>query len=484
MGGRCCKCSSFCCRRDLAGLSENDDLTTQKRLLGNIPLYSVNIDNPEKCRLAICRLSDFRYKEKIGYGRFGVVYRVLERRTSRSLAMKEVPKKQDIYRNEPRLEREHVIMSKLKSPWLVEMYQCYETYNKRLMLLQFLPGPTFAQLTRNKTIPPFTIKIYAAQMLMAVLAVHSHGYIHRDIKMANFLLDIYGNVKLCDFGSCIRFLPVNIARKVFPSNEDYAQAPTEDVVDARQVLIEELQYRPCIPHGTSHYCAPEVICQATWAPFRDTYTYMCDYWSLGVCLYYLMYRKLPFYSGYRVQVPSLIMHWQKTLKFPKSKTVPQEAVDLLRGLLRDDTDRLGKMGVHEISTHPYFKGFQWSDMGEVESNNDWDLEAHLAVVKTETSSKICDESPMIKSLMSLSLTNPSPGRNSPDEVSQSVHFNDTIVKKREPNPAQPFPVTCALAVLNDHRRMNRSPKSRSDSQTIPSIRVIPENGVPGNDSAC
>ena len=102
----------------------------------------------------------------------------------------------------------------MKSRWLVEMFQCYETHHKRCMLLQFLPGPSLVQLVKSKAPSPHSVKHYAAEMLLAMNAVHSHGYIHRDIKLANFMLDHYGHVKLCDFGSCIRFLPADIAKKV------------------------------------------------------------------------------------------------------------------------------------------------------------------------------------------------------------------------------------------------------------------------------
>lgn len=102
MGCQCCKTNEA-----------NVNKLARKKLLSQILLYAVDINNPDKYRLAICRLSDFKYKEMIGYGRMGEVYRVVERRTSRSLAMKEVPKKHEIYRLEPRLEKEYVIMSKV-----------------------------------------------------------------------------------------------------------------------------------------------------------------------------------------------------------------------------------------------------------------------------------------------------------------------------------------------------------------------------------
>ena len=102
MGCRCCKANV-----------DNANQLTQQKLFSQIYLCVADINNTEKSRLAVCRLSDFKYKEMIGYGRIGKVYRVVERRTSRTLAMKEVPKTHEIYRMEQRLEKEHVVMSKV-----------------------------------------------------------------------------------------------------------------------------------------------------------------------------------------------------------------------------------------------------------------------------------------------------------------------------------------------------------------------------------
>ena len=68
------------------------------------------------------------------------------------------------------------------------------------------------------------------------------------------------------------------------------------------------------------------------------------------------------------QVPSLILHCNKTLKFPKSKTIDEATVDLIRGLLRDETVRLGKNGIHEIVTHPFFSSINWQSMGIINTN--------------------------------------------------------------------------------------------------------------------
>ena len=93
--------------------------------------------------------------------------------------------------------------------------------------------------------------------------------------------------------------------QVFPIGDDKHDVPPESVIKARHALIQDLQYKPRVPHGTSYYCAPEVIRLATRTPCGSSYSYLCDYWSLGVCFYYLIFKKLPFFSDEKVQVQSI-----------------------------------------------------------------------------------------------------------------------------------------------------------------------------------
>lgn len=47
-------------------------------------------------------------------------------------------------------------------------------------------------------------KFYCAEIVLALNAIHSMGFVHRDVKPDNMLLDSYGHLKLADFGTCMR----------------------------------------------------------------------------------------------------------------------------------------------------------------------------------------------------------------------------------------------------------------------------------------
>ena len=59
-------------------------------------------------------------------------------------------------------------------------------------------------LMSNYEMPEEWVRFYTAELVLAVDAIHTMGYIHRDVKPDNMLLDGSGHLKLADFGTCVR----------------------------------------------------------------------------------------------------------------------------------------------------------------------------------------------------------------------------------------------------------------------------------------
>jgi len=98
------------------------------------------------------------------------------------------------------LKHEHMIGKDLKHPQVIEIYEIYFDYDLPFLALEFFRGKNIKQLLRND--PELITKHIGSvieQCAEGLEHLHGHGWVHRDVKPDNFLLDDDGNVKLIDF---------------------------------------------------------------------------------------------------------------------------------------------------------------------------------------------------------------------------------------------------------------------------------------------
>lgn len=63
----------------------------------------------------------------------------------------------------------------------------------------------------NYDVPEKWAMFYCAEVVLALDAIHSMGFVHRDVKPDNMLLDRHGHLKLADFGTCMKMGPVSFS---------------------------------------------------------------------------------------------------------------------------------------------------------------------------------------------------------------------------------------------------------------------------------
>jgi serine/threonine kinase 38 len=108
--------------------------------------------------------------------------------------------------------------------------------------------------------------------------------------------------------------------------------------------------------GTPDYIAPEVF-------GREGYSETVDWWSVGVILFEMLVGYPPFFSDEPKKTCQKILHWRKTLVIPHEANLSVSATDILKKLICDANDRLGKNGAPEIKNHPFFRGVDWDHIG-------------------------------------------------------------------------------------------------------------------------
>jgi serine/threonine kinase 38 len=138
----------------------------------------------------------------IGRGAFGEVRVCKVKDTGEIVAVKKMKKEEMHKKNQVlHVKAEQEVLSKADCPWIVELKYSFQDDDYLYLVMEYLPGGDLMSLLMAKDIiPENQAKLYAAEMVLAIEAVHNLKCIHRDIKPDNVLIGADGHIKLSDFG--------------------------------------------------------------------------------------------------------------------------------------------------------------------------------------------------------------------------------------------------------------------------------------------
>ena len=197
-------------------------------------------------------------------------------------------------------------------------------------------------------------------MSMAVQSVHDLGYIHRDLKPDNFLLDHNGHIKLTDLGLCKKVGLPDVTKLHATQGSEAAKAAGAMAAAAASGAKAKVKGGSVGRHrdrglaystvGTPDYIAPEVLSQGGYGK-------ECDWWSLGVILFECLVGYPPFYADEPMQTCRKIVNWRHTFVFPAEarQSLSAAAIDFVKRMVCDARDRIGRRhGLEEIKAHAWF----------------------------------------------------------------------------------------------------------------------------------
>jgi eukaryotic-like serine/threonine-protein kinase len=232
----------------------------------------------------------FEIGERLGKGAMGEVYRALDKRLKRSVALKRLSpslRSDPLYRK--RFQQEAERASAFSDAHAASVYDVIENEDELFLVMELVEGQTLRQ--RLQTIVPvnefLNIGIECAE---ALEAAHRCGLVHCDIKPENIMLSTSGQVKILDFG----------VAKHLPRSD---QSSTID--------------RSGASGGTPAYMSPEVL-------LERTPDHRADIFSLGVVLYEGLAGHHPFASASYVQTAHRILHEQATSLRVLNPKIPEE----------------------------------------------------------------------------------------------------------------------------------------------------------------
>lgn len=244
------------------------------------------------------KVGPYEIVSPLGSGGMGVVYKALDTKLGRLVALKFLRGDQrDDEAARARLLREAKNASALNHPSIATIYEVGETNTRGYIAMEFVEGRPLSEVIRSDSLAPETAIRYSLEISAALAHAHDHGIVHRDLKPANIMITERGYAKVLDFG---------LAKRI-----------TEADLSAATVSQEPLTQEGAIV-GTLQYMAPETLRGQPADPRTDL-------WALGAVLYEMVIGRAPFDGRTGYEISSAILR-ESPKSFPAHVPLRLQAV--------------------------------------------------------------------------------------------------------------------------------------------------------------
>lgn len=213
-------------------------------------------------------LREFQIGLKIGQGAFAIVRRAVHKETQFTIALKTYDKK-NLLEKEPQMavQREINTLSDLWHPNIMKLHEVIDQRTQVHLVMELCHGMSIYHMIKkqpNQRLPEDQCRPIFRQVVEGIAYMHKKGYVHRDLKLDNILIDpTTKTVKIIDFGFSLK-----------------------------SSSAEKLS----VYCGTPHYMDPDLVRKV---PYRGD---AADVWACGIILYIILVGKLPFFGEFEADL--------------------------------------------------------------------------------------------------------------------------------------------------------------------------------------
>ena len=270
----------------------------------------------------LINFEDLYYMKHLGMGQFGSVSLVHNNKFI--FAIKAILKHDANLKKKiaEYIISERRILLALDHPFIGKMVKSFKNDFFVFFLIEYINGITMNSLMKTLDFTEKETRFYIASLLLAIEYLHREKIVHRDIKPNNAMITSKGYIKLIDFGTA------------------------KFITDFTNTVI-----------GTPHYLSPEIL-------LGQGYSFSCDYWSIGVVAYEMIYKCYPF-GGHSKDVMEIYhdIMYSSGFTYPVNKPEYKNINILINGLLCKQVEKR-ICDIHKIKKMKVFEKFNWNQLLE------------------------------------------------------------------------------------------------------------------------
>ncbi len=252
------------------------------------------------------RIGRYEIIEELGRGAMSIVYKARDPNIARVVTLKVVRLDWETRskKSKKRLRQEAMSAGQLTHPNIVAVYDADEYRGEPFIVMEYLEGPTLAEVLKNLAPLPLERAVdIALQIGDALDYAHQCGVIHRDVNPSNIIILESGQVKVTDFG---------LAKLASASSSDASQSG--------------------VFHGTLDYASPEQI-------LGQEIDGRSDIFSLGVIIYEMLTSERPFQGKNITAVIQCILSEEPLPLTALGPHLPPELKNILAKAMAKDADQ-------------------------------------------------------------------------------------------------------------------------------------------------
>ena len=236
---------------------------------------------------------EYYFKYEIDRGKFGHVFLAKSNTEDKKYAIKLVQKKNQSL-EEYKINRNEIdifhLLQNIDHPNIVKCIDLFENESQIFFVFEYLPCGNLKKYLQDLKFFPAdynidTVLKLTKQLIEGAYFLHKYGIIHRDIKTTNIMVQINSPIKKSFISTS---MGISDIQKI---HEDMSDV-TLKIIDFGLAKILGENEMTNEPYGSLSYKAPELI-------LHKTYNFKVDVWSIGVTIYYIVYKTLPFEEGNR-----------------------------------------------------------------------------------------------------------------------------------------------------------------------------------------